>query len=1082
MPRVLSYWLLCAALFASGSAQTTQGLILGRIADSVTGIPIAASVTCTNDATGQISPGRSEADGLYTIGSLSPGRYRVSVDAPAYQSQQARALDVPVAARVELNFHLRPLYDVWEAGQFHSLVLPGSEQALGFYGPDVDTSRSVVFNANRGLITPLENSRSDVISRVDIENLPLLGRDVYTMLLLLPGVTSDAATARGLGFSVNGQRPSSSNYLLDGTENNNLLVTGPLSAAVPEFVEEYRVSTTNYSAEYGRTSGFIANAITRSGSNQWHSKGYFYFENDRLNANGFQENANNIARLPFTQVQPGVFASGPLIAKRLFISGGLQSVRSHGRSDPQVYALPTTNFINSLSPASYGGNLLRTYLPEASPTGPGPIGLVSISPVTGFNRLDGLARLDYVLAPSTHLFARLAIDRIDQPDLLFNPYRAFSSEFLQRSVSVAAGAISRLRPALENELRLARTGDSIRLETPHSEIPTLADDEQFSSGNSQYSVILPGNAGQNDYGNRGRNWELLDNLSWIHGRHAFKIGGGLLQRNIDLSISVFPRGFIEFNDLNDFVNNQPSYLTIEFDRLSATQAPVLPQRSYRYRQTYAFAEDSFHVSNRLTLDYGVRYDFFGSPMNTGAQKDLEVHLAAGNDIEASLAGATLVLPTGRGDQAVYSSRSSNWAGRFGFGFDLTGAGATVLRGSYGIFYDRPFDNLWENIQQNRYQTGFFQIPQPVPPYSSLTQLETLGQFQPSSELIPFLAFQPDLRAPRTHSAFLGVQQKIGADIQLEVDGLASRSTQLITTDEVNRADSVAPFQTNNIFGYLNPALDGYVNYRANQGSARYAALATVIRFRKSRFHGQISYTWSHSIDNQSEPLAGTFFDFNTFAAARVGPSPFVSSFTRQFASSLDFGDSDFDQRQNLVFFATYMPPPVFRGPIFRNWTFSALGAARTGLPFSVYAISDNTAAVPEIFVNQRANLIDPAHVYISQPIDGGQVLLNPRAFSNPGPNQIGSSGRNAFRGPGLVNVDASVARAFAIGERLRLVARADFYNALNHANLNNPASFLGSQQFGVALYGRSETNNGFPLSAPLSETARQVQILLRLEF
>lgn len=1082
MRRLFTFWLLWAAFLVPTAAQTTQGLILGRITDSVTGLPVAASVVSTSEATGQTSGGRSEAAGEYTIGSLSPGRYRVSVDAPGYQSQQARALELPVAARVELNFRLRPLYDVWEAGQFRSLVLPGSQQALGFYGPDVDTSRSVVFNANRGLITPLENSRSDVVSTVDIENLPLLGRDVYTMLLLLPGVTSDAATARGLGFSVNGQRPSSSNYLLDGTENNNLLVTGPLSAAVPEFVQEYRVSTTNFSAEYGRTSGFLANAITRSGSNQWHGKGYFYFENDRLNSNGFQENASNVARPPFTQTQPGVFGAGPLIARRLFVSGGFQAVRARGRSDPQVYALPTTSFINSVDPSSFGGRLLRAYLPEASPSGPGPIGLVSIAPVTGFERLDGLMRLDYVLTPATEMFARLALDRINQPDLLFSPYRAFSSQFNQRSIALAAGVVSRLRPTLENEFRLARTGDSVRLETAHSEIPTLADDEPFPPDNSKYSVILPGNAGANDYGNRGRNWEFLDNVSWIRGRHALKFGGGAFERNIDLSISVFPRGLVEFNNLADFVGNQPSFLTIEFDRLSASHDPVAPQRSYRYRQSYAFVQDSFHVSNRLTLDYGLRYEFFGSPMNTGAQKDLEVRLASARDIKASLTGATLLLPAGGNDQAVYNSRPSNWAARAAFGFDLFGNGTTLLRGSYGTFYDRPFDNLWENIQQNRYQTGFFRIEPPVPAYSSLKQLEALGQFQPSGQLIPFLAFQPGLRSPRTHSAFLGIQQKIGRDIQLEVDGLASRSTQLITTDQVNRTDSVAPFQVNNRFGLLNPALDGYVNYRANQGSAHYAALATAIRFRKARFHGQVSYTWSHSIDNQSEPLAGTFFDFNTFAATRVGPSSFTSSFTRQFASSLDRGNSDFDQRHNLVFFATYQPPPVFHGPVFRNWTFAALGAARSGLPFSVYAIANNRAQVPEIFVNQRADLVDPAHVYVSQPGLGGRVLLNAAAFRNPGQNVIGSSGRNAFRGPGVVNVDASVARIFYLRERLRLMARADFYNVLNHANLNNPASFLGSPQFGMALYGRSEMNNGFPLSAPLSETSRQVQILLRLEF
>jgi hypothetical protein len=145
-----------------------------------------------------------------------------------------------------------------------------------------------VFNANRGQATPLDSSLSDVISNQTIENLPLVGRDVYELFLLLPGVTSDTATARGLGFSVNGQRPSSSNYLLDGAENNNLLVTGPLSAVVPEFLEEYRISTSNFSAEYGRTSGFLANAITRSGTNDWHGRVFFYLRQDRLNANGFQ--------------------------------------------------------------------------------------------------------------------------------------------------------------------------------------------------------------------------------------------------------------------------------------------------------------------------------------------------------------------------------------------------------------------------------------------------------------------------------------------------------------------------------------------------------------------------------------------------------------------------------------------------------------------------------------------------------------------------------------------------------------------------------------------------------------------------
>jgi hypothetical protein len=769
-----------------------------------------------------------------------------------------------------------------------------------------------------------------------------------------------------------------------------------------------------------------------------------------------------------------------LIARRLFLSAGFQTVRSHGRGDPQIYALPTASFINSVDPATYGGRLLRTYRPEVSPAGAGIIGLAEIAPVTGFDRIDGLARLDYVVTPATQLFARLAIDRISEPELLFSPYRAFSSRFNRRSIALAAGMISRLRPNLENEVRLSRTGDSVRLETPHSEIPTLVDDEPVSG--SDFSPILPASSGANDYNNRGRNWEVVENVSWVHGRHALKFGGGLLERNIDLSISVFPRGLLDFRNLFDFIANQPSFLTIEFERLSATHDSVLPERAYRYRQSYGFVQDSFHVNNRLTLDYGVRYEFFGPPVNTGQQKDLLVQLAGGSNIQQSLAGAKLALPAAGGDQVIYTSRSSNWALRAAFGFDLTGKGTTLLRGSYGIFYDRPFDNLWENVQQNRYQTGFYTIPHPVPAYSSLKQLEAIGQFQPSGELIPFLTFQPALRAPRAHSAFVGVQQKITRDIQLEVDGLASRSTQLITTDDVNRTDSVVPFQANNRFGLLNPALDGDVNYRANQGSARYAALATAIRFRRTRLHGQVSYTWSHSIDNQSEPLNGTFFDFRTAPEPAIHPTDFFSSFTRQFASSADRGNSDFDQRHNLVFFLTYAPPPVLKGPVLRNWTVSALGAARSGLPFSVYAVADSTAAIPEYFANQRADLIDPAHVYISQPAVGGRMLLNSEAFKNPGPNQVGSSGRNAFYGPGVVNVDASVARTFSLAERLRLTARADFYNVLNHANLNNPASFLGAPTFGVALYGRNEMSNGFPLAVPVSESARQVQVLLRIEF
>ena len=279
--------------FSSTAAfgQTTQGLISGRLINSTTGRPVSgANVEYSSDVTNFTGVSASDASGYYYLPLLSPGFYRVRVVANGYQSQEIQELELRVAARVELDFRLRPLSDIWEAGQYNSVFLPGSKTIVTFYGPDVDSSKSGSFEAQKGHLAPLESTVSQVIDSAQIEYLPLQGRDVYTMLVTQPGVTSDAATGRGLGLSINGQRPSSSNFLLDGLENNNYLITGPLTPVAPEAIQEYRVSTNNYSAEYGRTSGYLANAVTRSGTDQFHGVLYVYGQTTSLNGNDFQNN------------------------------------------------------------------------------------------------------------------------------------------------------------------------------------------------------------------------------------------------------------------------------------------------------------------------------------------------------------------------------------------------------------------------------------------------------------------------------------------------------------------------------------------------------------------------------------------------------------------------------------------------------------------------------------------------------------------------------------------------------------------------------------------------------------------------
>ena len=1081
--------LILLLMFCSGaSAQTTQAFLTGQVIDSVSGQPVSqAKVLCRSiDKIVQL-PAETDPDGRFTYSALSPGQYSVLVSTNNYQPQELHLLELPVAGRLELNFRLRPLNDVWEARQYRSYLLPGSQQTLMFYGPDVDTSRVASFEANHGTKTNLDTSISTVVDAHTIGELPLTGRDVYTVLVLLPGVTADLATARGLGFSVNGQRPSSSNYLLDGLENNDLLITGPLGRVAPESVQEYRISTSNYSAEYGRTSGFLANAITRTGTNVWHGLGYLYFAHDKLNANGFQENAHGITRAALRQWQPGLSTSGPIRGDRLFASASLEFLRSRSHDDPQTFALPTAAFIARSNPNTIGGRLLRQYPAAVVPTGADDTGLVSIAPPRTLEQALGLGRIDYLSGSGRRrLFARVSVNREREPDLLFNPYPQFSSPFEQGAVSLGVGWTWQITPYTTHELRFGRTGNAARYDRPHSEVPQLV---VYEGGAAGYSISLPASGSSLSYRNIARNWEIVDNWSWTRGKHSWKFGGGLLWRSVS-SAFVADAGEYAFTDLAHFVADSPDNLLVAYDRQGAGYSEVPYNRRYRYSNAYGFAQDAFKATTRLTLNYGLRYEFFGAPVNTGTAKDSLLQLGSGASLPERIATAHFGAPPA-GDQQLFASDKRNWAVRAGLSYDLTGRGRTLFRSSYGIFYDRPFDNLWQVVSINRQipDTWYFEGPVNflAPP------LAVAGQgtkaFQSTQFHAPVL-FQPNLRNPILQTFFSGVQQKLADNVTLEVNGIASRGRRLWTTDVVNRFYSMKPNPPDNPTGRYNRRLEE-INYRANQGQSEYYALTSTVRFRGEHWNGQIAYTWSHAIDNQSDALAGAFEDYNQQREASRPDFTALAAFTGQFNSRADRANADFDQRQNLVFYGVYEIPAVLQSSrgrvLFRDWRISGLGAIRSGLPFTVYApaVFDQNAGA--FFQNQRADLIEPSAATLNPTprVPGGRILLNAAAFGLPGAMAIGTSGRNEFPGPGLMSADLSIARRFPVrklGEAGRVTLRADFYNVFNHANLNNPDSYFMGPHFGRALYGRSEKNSGFPVLAPLNETARQVQILFRLEF
>jgi hypothetical protein len=337
---------------------------------------------------------------------------------------------------------------------------------------------------------------------------------------------------------------------------------------------------------------------------------------------------------------------------------------------------------------------------------------------------------------------------------------------------------------------------------------------------------------------------------------------------------------------------------------------------------------------------------------------------------------------------------------------------------------------------------------------------------------PLTFFQPGLRTPYVDSWFFSFEQSPTNALTIEANYTGSLGRKLLTTDTVNRVGNSGP---------------GPIQYRANQGTSSYNGLNAALRYRGAWADFEAAYTWSHAIDNQSEILRGDYFNLSASRLTATQSSSGLSAFTRQFDSSIDRGNADFDQRHNLVFFSILnLPAPAGRGAkILRNWKFSQLAAFRSGVPYTIYAIEPNQAGI----LNDRANLINPTAVAVGTgPVNGGVRLVNPAAFSAPAVGTLGNTGRNAFTGPGFWNLDFSLARSFRLpflGEGARLSIRADAFNVLNHANLNMPGTVLNVPgTFGIALYGRVSTTSasGLPTLTPATDTSRQIQLILRVQF
>ncbi len=605
-------------------AQSTLGLISGRIVDSLTGEAISGSrVEYIARDTGTGGGVLTGAEGFYVIGFLAPGQYQIRVTADGYQPQEVHALALRVAGRIDLNFRLRLLSDIWEQQRSRSFFFPERDEVITFYGPDVDMSRQGTFASTPGNVGVLEATLSQAIDPTEVRELPLALRNVYATIVSQPFVTADTATTRGLGLSIGGQRPTSSNFMLDGLENNNYLIGGPLAPLPPEFVQEYRVSLGNFTAEYGRTAGYLANAVTRSGGNTWHGIGYFHSRNDAFNANDFQSNRRGLDRAPLKESQSGFQLGGPLQSTSLFYSAAYEYLRRRGFEEPTSFKVPAPSFAEKLSaPNSLARQLLEKYPTPATDPGDGVTTKITRRPSASINRHMLLQRVDFVPRSGRDRFmGRFSLGRFSWPDFIWYPYPDFLSGLKQPSIGMAISHVRTFRPQLLGELRFGWNQGTVRWDRARPEIPTLLIAQtligpQDSPEDARLPTLAPGSPAFYAFRNRTRSWELAHSLMWSRGAHIIKAGGGLLLRRLSGYLTAGRDGQYVFDDLFAFSVDRPSFFSAPLSRadLPSFELPRF-DRDYSYNQYYWFAEDTLRLTRRLVLNLGVRYESFGAPVN-----------------------------------------------------------------------------------------------------------------------------------------------------------------------------------------------------------------------------------------------------------------------------------------------------------------------------------------------------------------------------------------------------------------------------------------------------------------------------------
>jgi hypothetical protein len=1052
MQKLIAALLFVLSVGLPAMAQTYRGAINGTVTDPSGAVVPGAQVKATNKATGIEHATLSTSDGQFAFQDLPVGTYTVVVSAQGFPTFTVD--DVLVAQ-----------------GAIYTLpvTLKISQQAT-----------TVEVSAAALALDTTSETQTTLVAGGDLQNLPLNGRDFTQLIAVTPGFAGYSAGGFG---SLNGTRANQINWQIDGVDNNDLWhnipavnqggVSGIAGIVLPiDAVDQFSVQT-QAAPESGRNPGGTVDLALKSGGNDFHGSVYDYARNEAFAAASpfvttKGENRNQ---------QYGFSFGGPFIKDRLFFfttfekqrfTIGLPGLATEPSAAYQTEALAElAKYGVAENPVS--ANLLANLWPGYALTGPAaPNNYSSPDPEYGYS-YNGLAKLDFKINDKNNVSFHYFVGQGNQVAPVGGTALSEAASELKPYYEVAPIHVSNYAAAWNSTVS---SHISNQLLAGVNYFRQIFSDFDTSFNLASYGLNLyngfdiPGapniqitgfdGVGQTPpEGREDITGHLTDVVSYTTGKHQFRFGGEFRRAQLEEFYHRHALGSFVFDGsqgpwASDTTVSSNVLALADFLAGDVSRASIAVGNPTRlvFVKTFAlYAQDAWQLNQKLTVNYGLRWDYEG-PLGDN-QKDLSV-------FDPSAGGLVF---QGAGLSSVYPKDYHNFSPRVGFAYKVGQKGDLVVRGGFGIYFDTPnlnpfLDNRPANGAPNGLE-GNPAGPSPVQtiPLNDFTIASGVPIFSPSAtpcasgngcgQIYNIFSVSQNFRTPYNYNYNLQLEKTLGRALLLQLGYVGSAGHRLLTTEDINQT-AISPTLASNLLNATTPAATaaaqaalqatrpyyaqfpdfGIINQIETNGSSNYNSLQAILKVREwHRFTSQFTYTWGHALDDMT---------------AYRGTLPQDSTDLKG-----DYGNSDFDTRQNFTGLLNYDLPNASRWkPLLNGWALSSLVSLHTGQPFTVFSSTDTTGTGEG---EQRADQIAPAFAGVSHAFSAsGVTWINAAAFVNPAPGTLGTSPRNGYYGPGYASTDFSVVKNTRITERINTQFRIEMFNLFNRINLAPPSGTVGS--------------------------------------